>query len=250
MKRARAFETPLAKTSQLNHLRSLRIAPRQAEFDILPKSVRFNFYLMKHGSRDAFQIDGMFASYLKEVFAVRNESLFHFFSKYIAIGDLVDYPYGILFTSESAVRRVLKVDMSNIRADDILQHAGKLLDIPCSIVRSHTDWMDFPHQIGIVVDGEDVKQFMCTSDEFDTVMANAFKDFQMFRTMADAFNREFVNDPIARVELKFRAKTAIGKEWMQDMIRSHEQTYDAPRTNDVRLYTSSASGATVSRRLR
>ena len=249
--RTQTLQAALEKSEELERLRSLRIGPRQDEFSILPKEVRFNLYLMKHSKRKAFQIDGGLALFLKEDFAVKGENFMHFFRKYSEVQDLVcvDYPYGLLFTSERAIRDVLKKDLHEIRGKDLLDNAGKLLHIPCSIVASERQWWKYPHQIGIMVDGGDVKQYMCQDDEFNSVVNFAIAEFNVFRETAEAFNAEFTDDPIERVELEFRAKTSKGYTSSVDRLTELQESREPLDAAAVRMYVRSESGEYVSVRI-
>ena len=149
--------------------------------------------------------------------------------------DLVcfDYPYGLLFTSVRAIRRILPNFSLQTLPRDILAHAGTLLGIPCSLVRKGEQWKQVPQQIAIVVDDEDLKQYMCTSDEFERSFGVAIAEYQEFRMHADHFNRLYTDDPIYNVSLELRGKTKINVQHLQNDAFEYEALTNA----DVRMYT-------------
>ena len=233
--RKRTLQDSVDKAYELARPRALRIGPRQQEFAIVPKSVRYNMYLLQWGVRKAFQIDGRDASYVKEDFAETKRDLYHFVMVHCRLHDLVcfDYPYGLLFTSVRAIRDVLPTFSVRTLPRDILAHAGTLLGIPCSLVRKEKHWRHSPQQIAIVVDGEDVKQYMCTNDGFDKSFAAAIAEYQTFRMHVDKFNTVYTDEPILNISLEFRGKTMANVQEFQ----KYAFEYAALTYADVRMYT-------------
>lgn len=199
------------KAYELDRPRNLRPRPRQQEYTIIPKSVRFNMYLFKNEVRKAFQIDGLEAGYLKEDFQEAKRDLYEFVKKSVAFQDMVciDYEYGLLFTTDNNIRETIG------EAPDpkhILRNAGKLLEVPCTLVQNKTEWLQTPHQIAIAVDDQDVKQYMCKNNEFAKTFEQAIKEYEHFRKHADEFNKQNEEDPVIDISLEFRAKTEEGMQ--------------------------------------
>ena len=222
---------------ELNRPRRLRPGPRQQEYEIIPKSARFNMYLFQNNARKAFQIDGRDAGYLKEDFEEAKRDLYEFVEKSVAFQDMVciDYEYGLLFTTDNNITETIGGAPD---AKHILRNAGKLLEVPCTLVQNKTEWLQTPHQIAIAVDNQDVKQYMCKNDEFAKTFEHAIEEYELFRKHADEFNKQYEEDPVINISLEFRAKT---EEAMQrfspfDFLMEEEDEYNVEiiRKGDLR----------------
>ena len=207
--RSATLRTRQQKKYELDRPRRLRPGPRQQEYEILPKSVRFNMYLFQNNVRKAFQIDGREAGYLKEDFQEAKRNLYEFVEKSVAFQDMVciDYEYGLLFTTENNITQTIG---GTPDAKHILRDAGKLLEVPCTLVRNKTEWLQTPHQIAIAVDNEDVKKYMCKNNEFSQTFEQAIKEYELFREHVDEFNKYYEQDPVINISLEFRATTEEG----------------------------------------
>ena len=231
------LDRQVEKAYQLERPMAFRVGPRQDEFALLPKSVRFNLFLFERGHRKAFQIDGRQAVYVKEEFRYFKRSLLLFLSKHCRVRDLVciDYPYGILVTSERALGEHIPGFSARTLPREIMAHAGSLLEIPCTIVGRETRWDGNPHQIAITVDHEELKQYMCTHDEFLSTFALAQDEYQRFLAHADEYNALFTQDPIECVHLELRGKTRTGVARFEENARASHETHDIEE-DDLRVY--------------
>ena len=91
--------------------------------------------------------------------------------------------------------------------------------------------------------------YMCEDDEFNSVVDFAIAEFNVFREMAEAFNAEFTDDPIERVELEFRAKTSKGYTLSVHRLTEAQETREPLDAAAVRMYLMSESGEYVSVRI-
>ena len=225
------LEDQKERAYQLQRPMSLRIGPRQKEFEVLPTAVRFNIFLFEKGMRKAFQIDGMWASDLKWEFVNLKRSLLHFLAKHCRVSDLVciDYDYGILVTSERAIQEVLPTFDRRTLPRDVMTHAGTLLGIPCTIVGNRSKWQKNPHTIAIIVDDVSLKQYMCTEQEYQLTFEIAMREYIQLKTEADEYNRFFTDDPIHTVSLELRGKTRAGIEDFKYEMRSLERDKEQNR---------------------
>ena len=72
--RKRRLDALVEKAYELGRPRALRIGPRQREFAIVPKSVRFNMHLLQLGIRQAFKSTGAMQGMSKQTLRIRNET--------------------------------------------------------------------------------------------------------------------------------------------------------------------------------
>lgn len=236
--RRKTLQDHIERAYELERPRPLRIGPRQEEFQILPKSVRFNMFLFEGGARKAFQIDGRQALYVKQDFSSLKRSLLHFLAKHCRVTDLVcvDYPYGLLVTSEHAIREVVPTFDEHTLPRDVMAQAGTLLGIPCTIVGDASRWVGNPHQIAITIDwSDDLKQYMCTDEEYYPTFGAAMSEYLELKERAEEYNAVFTADPILGVGLELRGKTRAGIDEFES-----EFVFDrsAP-TESIRMYSAS-----------
>lgn len=185
--------------------RKLRWSPREKELEIMPISVKFNLFLFKQDKRKAFQIDGSYATHLKENLKIKYPTetdeqnmsrLTRFFSIITGFDDIIlyDYVFGILVVREYTLMQTLKLSveqflkMNEIRKTELI---GKLLEIPCTT----NDWdLKNNNQIAIEVNNEDFIVYMCNEEDISKNSVIALKIFFMYRDEVENYNKTVQND--------------------------------------------------------
>ena len=198
----------------------LRFATRVDRLNFMPISMKFNLFLFKNDIRKAFQIDGVYASYLKEDLQLTHpgesenvikKHLVAFLGNIAGEEVLIhDYLYGIFVVRKSTLRDEHGHESLDGLGDTEVQRIiGNLLDIPCTIV----NWdLENNHQIAIEVNNEDFIVYMCKESDLMNLYTTVFKEFNKYREQADIYNKQVTNDlnKIHSVWLTFRFKTQEG----------------------------------------
>ena len=184
----------------IREARKLRWSPREKELEIMPISVKFNLFLFKQEKRKAFQIDGRYATYLKEDLELKfpretNEQIMsrltRFFTIVTGFGDIIlyDYVFGILVVREYTLMKTFNLSaeqflkINEIRKTELI---GKLLEIPCTT----NDWdLQNNHQIAIEVNNEDFIVYMCNEKDINKNSVIALENFFMYRDEVENYNK-------------------------------------------------------------
>ena len=213
-----------------NQARRLRMtSSREGRFP-MPISMRFNMFLFMKEYRQAFQVDGRFASFFKEDMedsgrGYNSNQLKTFLMNVCSFTDIVvhDYQYGILVTREQTLKQYGhsydKFKELNYTAQEEI--IGKCLNIRCSI----KNWdLQNNHQIAIQVNNEDLIVYMCNEKDISKVYKDAIEDFEKYRTLAETYNNS-INDEdnsIFSIELTFRCRTTQGGRYRKETRKEYE----------------------------